>query len=258
MALHVAGDSEEAIRAYLQAYSSTKLSKAKWEFASHAYSIAKEIDDKKVADEIKSRVSVDADLDRITESDWLAEPIDINRVRSTLLASCYDPMIYMFGGEYCMHGLEAIYSKLSVESSVEISQSDEIIKLYADAIIYAERSELFRGKFPDWRNQFVHEIESLLENSSFHSPALFATYASISEDPAKQMWALESAAFLAPQNGAAQYRLGLAYLEHDKYREAISQFKLARTLLPEWRYELLDQKLLAAEQGAKAHNSNEH
>jgi tetratricopeptide (TPR) repeat protein len=172
---------------------------------------------------------------------------DIERVESTLSRACNDSLVALFGMDTCLKGIESVVQGVTAEQDSERQQ------LLADAASSGmQRAAVAPGVAAEEHASFKATYE-LFISLGIHSAKVYEAWSNYLADPDQAISALEKAVKLAPDDGALVYRLGLFYLEQERWETAIDTFEKARPNLPAgFSRELLEMQLQRAEAGLES------
>jgi hypothetical protein len=165
---------------------------------------------------------------------------------SAMSHACLDSIISVVGTDPCFEAIDALTA--AAGNAKDITRRKELAEQACAAMTDAGRSRDLQLAFPDWQLRFRSRVEELLK-LDVQSAAVYSAYANFVTGE-QHVGALKDAAALAPDDGPLRYRLGLAYMEQQMWSDGIKELEAARKLLPEWRFQVLDEHIEKARKAA--------
>ncbi|MDO9318146.1 MAG: hypothetical protein Q7V56_08100 [Gammaproteobacteria bacterium] len=233
---------------YLAAsYSSMHPSAQKWALASRIYNdyiVAGEAAQAKLfLESVRTDVrgaEIQAELDRSAYE-------SIENVRAGSSTICNVDVVAILGSDFCFGLIEGILNALDATTPSAII-SDERVNIAALAIrsliLNSDKIDSVRG---NWRIELAERIEISVLSKEPDSPEIFSVHALLSyTDEIKSLDSAQKAVQLAPNDANFVTQLGQLYLALGRGQEAVTQFELAKSLLPQSRHGVLDQLIRIA------------
>jgi tetratricopeptide (TPR) repeat protein len=237
----------EAAELLRNSFSGRKNSGRKWYVAAWAVGFYEQAGELDTAQAFRRQVYADSEMGRIADEAARGLLDDPESATAALAEICHTALVSLFGSTTCMSGIDA------VARAAEHERDSQRRRLLAEAATTGITTVANAPGIGGTEQERFRAIFEAFIARGIESPRVYVAYSDLLNDRRLAISFMEKAAILAPTDGELLYKLGVAYLGQEMWREAIDSFERARPILPAGlSEELFARQLQRAEAGLEA------